>query len=343
MLVDCLLICHTGFVKSPFLNLRSSLPLFICLVLIGTKAEAAESDLSVLAQRYAPIVVHDSQEPAPLTSIDAQLQVGAQLTAQCPTNSTPLRVNSPDFWQEASTQALAQNCQQLVLDFGHKIAPPQSVLYYHVIESGLYLTLQYWMFYSWNSTAHMQNPLVTQCGSHEGDWEHIAIRLDRQALASARSENEYQDAINDLYFAQHNRPQHREKKYFRPNYPALQFEGNHIKVFPAQGTHASLPWPGTWPLMTLLGQTFSDRNDGKGLRVDSPTLLPITQMPWFGYPGKWGADQHDICDTLEQHSSTSNDGAHGPGHGNKSRTHNEGDWYDILRPFNFKARHGRVG
>lgn len=297
-------------------------------------AQALESDQ--LAQRYAPIIIHDSAEPSPLSSAEAQLQAGVHLTAQCETVLTPVPLKSTRFWKTAAVQAIAQNCNNLSLDFGRQIAPSEAVMYYHVIEGGLYITLQYWLFYAWNSTAHMGQPLVSQCGSHEGDWEHVALRLDRQALEQAQSERDYQQAINDVYFAQHNRAQHREKKYVRPNHPQLQFTGNHLQVYPALGTHASLPWPGKWPLMTLLGQTLFDSNDGKGLRVSQAKLLPVQEMDWFDFPGKWGAEQHDLCDLLEQHSSASNDGAHGPGHGNKIRSHTEGDWFDYFRPYLFK-------
>lgn len=289
-----------------------------------------------LAERYAPVIVHDSAEPSPLSSVEAQFSAGLYLKAQCEHMQNPLLLHSSGFWQSAEVQQIADNCQNLSLDFRRQIAFTPAVIYYHWVESGLYMTLQYWLFYSWNSTAHMGNGLISQCGSHEGDWEHVAIRLDRQLLAQAESEEDYQLAINDLYFAQHHRAQEPEKKYYRPHHPRLQFSGNHIQVYPALGTHASLPWPGKWPLITVMGQALVDSNDGKGVRVNDAKLEPIKQMPWFDYPGQWGAEQHDSCDLLEQYSPASNDGVSGPGHGNKIRSYNEGDWFDFFRPYRFK-------
>ncbi len=309
--------------------------LLVSGISIQTRLSAQTIDPASLARRYAPIIVHDSAESSPLSSAEAQLELGVHLRGDCASDIPPIRLQSANFWQDSEVQQIAQNCKNLALDFGRQIAPPQAILYYHLVESGLYISLSYWMFYSWNSTAHMGNPLVTQCGSHEGDWEHIAIRLDRQLLANAQSEADFQQAINDLYFAQHNRAQNRKNKYYRPSNSRLRFTGNQIQVYPALGTHASLPWPGKWPLITLMGQTLFDSNDGKGLKVKTAALLPLQQMHWFNYPGKWGADQHDHCNLLEHYSSASNDGANGPGHGNKIRSHIEGDWFDFYRPYRF--------
>lgn len=283
------------------------------------------------AETFAPELIHDSQEVSFVTTPDAQLQQGMSLKGLCQGQQQQLPVNSLDFWSGVASRF--QHCQELALHFDKRVAPAQPVSYYHVLENGLYVYLQYWFFYSWNDTQHFGPGLVQQCGNHEGDWEHISLRLDRQKLLAAQSSEDYAAAIEDIYFAQHNRPQRVENKYVRPQDPRLRFNGSHLQVFVARGSHASLPWPGHWPLFHLLGMNITDSNDGQGLRLQMSELKPIQQEVWFGFPGRWGAVQHDSCDWLEQVSSASNDGSFGPGHAHKVDSFYQGDWFDFRRPW----------
>ncbi|MGV3527114.1 MAG: Vps62-related protein [Candidatus Sericytochromatia bacterium] len=289
------------------------------------------------AQVYAPIVIHDSRESAPLTSVDALWPYQPRLVGRCADNTTQsLPISQAPFLQDPAVQALQNTCPgELALDFQHAIPPAAATSYYHGQADGRYLYLQYWFFYTWNDTRSLGGgPWAQACGDHEGDWEHVSLRLRRDRLEQAKSAADYRAAVDDVYFSQHHRNQFPGRKYIRPDDPRLSWQGNQLLVYPALGSHASLPRPGTYPLMTVAGIRLEDRNDGAGLRFDlaQGQLLPIAQQPWFGFAGRWGAVRHDGCDWLESVSSLSNDGIWGPGHPRRAREHHEGDWYDVLRP-----------
>lgn len=287
------------------------------------------------AHLYAPIVVQDSQEPAPLTSVPDMLATHPQLKGQCDGQTYATVVSQPDFWLNPSLEQRYTGCgSSLALSFAGKITPLEHTAYYQVQQDSRYLYLQYWFFYAWNETGHLGGgPMVAACGNHEGDWEHVSLRLDRDRLYAAQTPAEYRDAIDDVYFAQHQRHQHRERKYFRPDDPALSFSSTHVYVYPARGTHASYPHPGTWPLITIASLTLRDVNDGKGSVVDlsQADLEPVMHQPWYPYPGRWGAVRDAGCNWVEAVTTASNDGAYGPGHAQKIPSFFQGDWYDHLR------------
>lgn len=295
-----------------------------------------EQQIQQWVQAYAPIIIHDSREKSPLSSVEAQLKLNPVLQGTCADGSRQkLSVSDSQFLSRNDVQSLIQNCPgELAIHFDRQIAPAQAISYYSVLSEGLYIKIQYWFFYAWNDTSLLGGgPAVQQCGQHEGDWEHIALRLDRRALMQAQQPQEFIQAIDDIYFSQHHRNQHAERKYFRAYAPELQFENTHLKVYPGVGSHASYPAAGDYDMMTLAGMKVADHNDGKGLRLDlaQGVLLPITRQPWFGFAGRWGAVLHDSCDPLEAVSSASNDGSYGPGHAHKISEFSQGDWFDVYR------------
>lgn len=310
---------------------------FLLAGLLAGLLGPSEQQTAAWASIYAPIIIHDSQEPAPLTSVQALLATGPTLQGRCTDGQLQRQqVHSPEALLQAS-QALARaDClQDQALHFNKVIPAAEAVAYYHLRSEARFVTLQYWLFYTWNETGHLGGgPLVASCADHEGDWEHISLRLNRSRLEAAQSPADYRAAIDDIYLAGHARGNHRSWKYRRPNDPLLRFEGPRLTVFPSRGNHASYPAPGRWPLMTLAGLALADVSDGKGLRLDlnKGQLLPVTKTPWFGFAGRWGAVQNDHCNALESLTEASNDGAFGPGHAHKERILYDGDWSDHFRP-----------
>ena len=281
-----------------------------------------------LAKIYAPIVVHDSRETSPLTSVEALLATGPRLEATC--NPGP-SFSQPVFGFTESLLKQSRPPCTAALHFNRANPAPVARSYYHILDHGLYLTIQYWFFYAWNETQHLGGgELAALCGNHEGDWEHVSVRIKRDPLSTAKHPDDYRNAIDALYFAQHKRDSHPERKYFKSTDRRLSFKNAQIYVFSARGSHASYPSPGTWPLLTLAGITLKDENDGKGLTLDlaNDQLAPIMQAPWFDYPGHWGAIVDNICTPLEKVTALSNDGPFGPGHTGKVSSFYEGDWHD---------------
>ncbi len=307
--------------------------------LIGVSADPVltEAQIQKWVRAFAPIVVHDSRETAALTSVEGQLALKPLLQGTCVDGARPsLAVESLDFMQQTDVQQLVQKCpHELALSFNRQISKPEPVAYYAVVTDGLYVKLQYWLYYAWNDASQLGGGgIVQQCGEHEGDWEHVSIRLDRRLIEQAQTPEQMRDAIDDVYLAQHHRKQHTERKYFRGSDKQLYFQGTQLKVFPALGSHATYAQPGRYALMTLLGIQIADINDGLGLSFNlaQGRLESIVKQPWFTFPGRWGAVVHDNCDVLEAVSSASNDGSFGPGHAHKVKDLYEGDWHDQLRP-----------
>lgn len=301
----------------------------------NTAEVLADARIQAWVQDFAPIVQLDSREISPLTSIDAQLALGATLTGGCADGSQRrLKVDRVDFLGRPEVQQLMRECpRELALDFGHHIAPAQNTAYYSVVSEGLYIKIQYWLFYGWNDATELGGgAVVAACGGHEGDWEHFSLRLNRERLEHAANAAELRAAVDDVYLAQHAAASHPESKWFRQ--AQLTFEGSHPVIYPGLGSHASYATPGDHPLMTIATQAIVDHNDGQGLRlpVAQGRLRAVVTEPWFGYAGRWGAVQHDGCDWLESVSSASNDGAYGPGHRGKEIALSAGDWYGLYRP-----------
>lgn len=318
-----------------------SLPLMISGLLplmlgVNTPLMLADAQMQGWVKTFAPIVILDSREISPLTSADAQLALQPELQGTCKDGSRrKLVVKDGKFMQRADVQALIKDCPgELALNFGHRIPKAENVAYYSVVAEGLYLKLQYWFYYGWNDTTGLGGGgAVATCGGHEGDWEHLGLRINRSLLEAAKTPEQAWAAIDDIYLAQHAASSHPEYKWFRRSDAGVKFEGSHLMVFPGQGSHATYAQPGTHDLMTIAFMPIADHNDGKGLRMDlaKGRLEPIVSQPWFDFPGRWGAVVHDGCDALEAVSSASNDGSYAPGHGGKEDELQQGDWFNRYR------------
>ena len=125
--------------------------------------------------------------------------------------------------------------------------------------------LQYWFFYYYNDKAFLG------IGLHEGDWEMIQIRLDRNGRPNVAT------------YAQHAEGE-------RASWNAVEREqtpdGSAPVVYSARGSHASYFQRGTYPQAPLV----PDHNDAGGPRV-RPELVVLTDDDpgWARWPGRWGS------------------------------------------------------
>lgn len=129
-------------------------------------------------------------------------------------------------------------------------------------EGGLWL--QYWLFFYCDDKGWLG------VQRHEGDWEMLQIRLDEEGRP---------DAVTLA------RPGGARRLGWEQVERAV-VEGGEAPVFyPARGTHAPLPAPGSWRAPLL-----PDHNDGGGPRV-RPRLVPIGDggPGWALWPGRWGS------------------------------------------------------
>ena len=138
-----------------------------------------------------------------------------------------------------------------------------NVVYGRACQSGGGLWLQYWFFYYYNDKGFLN------VGRHEGDWEMV------QLLLGEGGEPE------EVTFGRHRGGE-------RASWGQVERAGGGVEVpviYPARGSHASLPRPGTYS-----APGAPDHNDGQGPR-SRPRLVTIGAAPlgWVRWPGRWGA------------------------------------------------------
>jgi hypothetical protein len=162
--------------------------------------------------------------------------------------------------------------------------PRRWVTYGHVYPAaGDGLMLQFWFFYPFNDGYFVFD--------HEGDWEHVTVRLD--------------GALEPLgaYFARHgdNAPGR-----WSP-WVALAREGEHPVVLSARGTHASYASPGDVRWYDRACSTRDpaqaeragcsvwrtwDRGRAGGVLLTGSRERPRSGARFIAWPGEWGATGH---------------------------------------------------
>ncbi len=155
------------------------------------------------------------------------------------------------------------------------------VVYGHLYPAAVGgLMLQYWFFYPFNDGRLLFD--------HEGDWEHVTVRLD--------------GALEPLgaYYARHgdNAP----GRWFP--WAALAREGEHPVVLAARGTHASYASPDDvrWydracptrdPAQAERSECLAwrtwDRRRAGGVLLTGSRDRPRPSAQFIAWPGEWGA------------------------------------------------------
>jgi hypothetical protein len=126
------------------------------------------------------------------------------------------------------------------------------------------LWLQYWLFFYFADRGHLG---IEQ---HEGDWQMLQLRLGREgepvAMTLAREGAALRLGWEEVE-------------------TAASDDGPVAIVYPARGSHAPLPRPGTFAAAVV-----PDHSDGGGPLV-RPRLEPIGDdgPGWVHWPGRWGA------------------------------------------------------
>lgn len=132
----------------------------------------------------------------------------------------------------------------------------------HDREGGLWL--QYWFFYYFDDRG------LLGVEQHEGDWEMVQLRLDECEMPVAATFTRHAAA---------------ERLSWDQVELAATEDGDAVVIYPARGSHASLPCRGTHEAPVL-----PDHNDGLGPRL-RPRLEAIGDdgPGWVLWPGRWGS------------------------------------------------------
>jgi len=294
--------------------------------------------LMPVEERYAPILYFDSKEKIPLTSIDAILNAGVDLMGDKAVVQNKLIAKNvtKDILAKYPDPVvnIGGDKYELMLDYKGQITAYVNEIYFNkkIIANNTYI--QYWFTYSLNDIfAIGGGSTIKACGNHEGEWEHIAVKINNTRLATAKTDKDFVLAIDEIYFAQHARSQHPERKFLKPTDMGVYFENTHVKVFVAAGTHASYNSPSSgigYYLVSVLGTPLYDQADGRGqvVKTHQGRLVDLNKQPWINYGGRWGKVSHGLCSVIEWFSDASNDGPLGPAAGDNKVYFERSEWYN---------------
>jgi Vacuolar protein sorting-associated protein 62 len=174
----------------------------------------------------------------------------------------------------------------------------QSPVYCHMlrIDSAI-CDLQYWMFYPNDDPVGWFD---SKAGAHEGDWEHVSIRLNwPEAHPEERSLTDIMNksAFHSIYGSAHSGEGSWNTK---PVWVSCDDNQNHAAIFAAQGTHANYSTLGD---NGTIHRTFSDDyvGDTGAYWLTYKNIVPIAwsddlpdDLAWLGFNGRWGATQDKI-------------------------------------------------
>ncbi len=163
---------------------------------------------------------------------------------------------------------------------GHEVATRHgklntAVVYVHVRKPAHHAKgydIQYWFFYPYSG------PLIggPVGGAHEGDWEHVTVRVD-QSLRH----------IKKIFYAAHDS----EGRWLRPSQIRFQHK-THPVVYSGRWGHASYARPGVHARGMLPADHTADGGavwqTWKKFKIVADESGPRSGINWLRYAGRWG-------------------------------------------------------
>lgn len=248
-------------------------------------------DPAALLKRYRPVIQYDSQESfyadsaAMMTDLVRPSGQGGRCNVlknaagkiiaaakpqagQQQLNLAFLRMKYANGSAAARDDFIDATGRDYVADARQMHALPQyrNEIYGHAVkdEQGR-LYLQYYFFYYYNDKAFMG------IGLHEGDWEVIQIRLDKQ------------NRPNVLAYSQHREG---ARATWANTEKAKTPDGPVPVVYSARGAHACYFRPGVYKEAPVV----PDYCDAKGPRIRPRMVVISDNSPaWVRWPGRWGS------------------------------------------------------
>jgi hypothetical protein len=143
--------------------------------------------------------------------------------------------------------------------------------YVHVTRRNDPMEIQYWFYYPYNGSIA---PVLDI--AHEGDWEHITVRLKPD-----------RSAIDKIYYSAHDE----QHSWWVDAAGHVTPEGRPI-VYSAKHTHGSYPSPGKW---NTAAPTVQDETKDGGPAIDYNAQyawrsldVPAPLFDWVNFNGHWG-------------------------------------------------------
>ena len=257
------------------------------MTLLPGTASAADDAVTTLAQKHSPIVVIRQQdgpcgigEPYLPTPVETVLG-NADVTLRGPNGETIAAPTAADlagkgdgWYLDLPGNPLDPGCgYEQWFDAASAGRPP--TVYAKVATDPDYpdkLALQYWFFWAYNDWND----------KHEGDWEMIQLLFDattpEQALASTPV---------STAFAQHEGSETSDWTDEK-----LLKDGDHVVVYPAQGSHAAYYTQAQWFGKSAAAGFGCDSTLAQG-QIVSPAVVVVPDdaaggLDWLTFTGRWG-------------------------------------------------------
>ena len=270
-------------------SIRIALALLIAAisVVVGAPVAFADDALNQLAQKYAPVVVVRSQSTAcgegePYLPVAVETVLGnSTVTLHGPNGESISAPKASDlagkgdgWYLDLPGNPLSPGCDYEQW-FDKASAGHQPTLYSRLAidpDHPDQIALQYWFFWTYNDWND----------KHEGDWEMVQILFPATSAAQALTVTPTSTA-----FAQH------EGSETSPwNDPKLHKDGDHIAVYPGQGSHAAYYTQANWFGKSAAAGFGCDNTTSPG-DVVRPTIVVMPDEPtgdfaWLSYTGRWG-------------------------------------------------------
>ena len=157
---------------------------------------------------------------------------------------------------------------------------PAPTLYTHCFLDNEDVVIQYWFFYPYNAW----------CADHEGDWEHINVKVS----------SAYPDQAGPLevvyYFHKKRLTLSWNNTWHNGNHPQVYVGGTAPGLFRGEESGGSYPWPGPW--IDVAGTLEETIIPGRVINHSQFNLVNVTKnynLWWMKFPGYWGVPCELIC------------------------------------------------
>jgi hypothetical protein len=270
-------------------SVRLFLASVICAVtaLVGAPAASADDALNQLALKYAPVVVvrHQSTpcgDGEPYLPVPVETVLGnSTVTLHGPNGeiikapkAADLTGKGDGWYLDLPGNPLDPGCDYETW-FDQASAGRQPTLYARLasdLDHPNQVALQYWFFWTYNDWND----------KHEGDWEMVQILFPASSAAQALTVSPTSTAY----------AQHEGSETSAWNDPKLHKDGNHIAVYPGQGSHAAYYTQANWFGKSAAAGFGCDNTTSPG-DVVRPAIVvmpsdPAGDFAWLSYTGRWG-------------------------------------------------------
>ncbi|HEX3291796.1 MAG TPA: hypothetical protein VHR46_10415 [Gaiella sp.] len=253
----------------------------------SARQDAAPSPGTLLPRHVPILVLHPAEQLRP-TSVDGFL-ADSELqrrtaTGWEPAGGSPAAGGADERLDQRACRAVDGPAATPCYVASQAAHGGRPVVYGAALRRGSRIELQYWVWYPWD----VYSPTVPPgelWQVHEGDWESVAVIVDRQGRPLVVGYSEHGKGV-------------------RRDWAAAPKRGTHPLVYVALGSHANYPGAGTQRLDPRVvdalfvsvirqnGQAAVDHTGRGGVVRPSLVRVTATSPPWMAFAGGFGEESY---------------------------------------------------